>query len=374
MYKSKRLTGLVLVMFMLTMVLGATPGLAGAATTPSDIMGHWAQPEIQKMLDQGNASGYPDGSYRPDFTITRAEFMSMVNRTFGFTNTVPISFTDVQPGDWFYNDVAIAAAHKYVAGYEDNTMRPNSQITRQEMAVIVAQLYQMDMTDMQVLFRFTDQGSIPFWSRGALAAMVKGGYFNGFPDGALKGEIPTNRGMAAYVLARVFGDHGKPPITPPGPPVTPPGQGGSSGGGGGSNFEIVSVAADNLNITPNARGTKNFTVSEKTISQPVGDLDITFSKPIKKASAADITLRVYNDAGVLLGTNDALPKAKLFAEFGSDGNPNVLDCTMDLDYEALMMCLDWYYPGQLVTKVETDVYAKNGDKLTVTLNLDRADV
>lgn len=348
MYKSRKLTGLLLALFMVTMVLGATPAPAQAAATPGDIIGHWAQSEIQTMLDQGNVSGYPDGSFGPDRTLTRAEFMSMINRTFDFTDPAPISFLDVQPGDWFYNDVAIAVAHKYIAGYEDGSMRPNSPITRQEMAVIVAQLSQLDMTDMQVLLRFTDQASIPFWSRGALAAMVKAGYFNGFPDGALRGEIPTNRGMAAYVLARILHDHGSP-----------------------LDFEILKVEVSNLNITPNVPGATKYTISEKTNKIPVGDLVISFNKPIRKTSMDDITLRIYNSSGTLLSTDDPAAKTKLYAEFASKGNPDQLVCRMDLDYEALMLGLDFYYPGQTVTRIETDVFAKNGEKLTVVLNLVR---
>jgi len=372
--KSKKFTGLLLALFLVTAVLGAYPGQVQAADTPNDIVGHWAQAEIQKMLDEGNASGYPDGSFRPDGTLTRAEFMSMVNRTFGFTNTAPISFSDVNPGDWFYNDVAIAVAHQYIAGFEDGTMRPNQPITRQEMAVIVAQLYKLDMTDLEVLARFADRSAIPFWSQGALAAMVKGGYLNGFPDGTLKGDIPTNRGMAAYVLIRIFGDLGAPPITPPGPPVTPPGQGGSSGDGSdnGPSFYIEDIDAANVNFSPDGTSRK-YTVSGIN-TDPIGQVTVTFNRSVQKDDENDMDIRGYSDFNAqgeltwLPGAEDAV-RDLLYAHFAG-GDSDQISGYIESDYAMAYDLMSLYFEGNPEVKcIQVDMYDQANHKLTVTINI-----
>lgn len=374
MLRSKKFTGLLLALFLVTAVLGANPGQLQAATTPNDVVGHWAQAEIQKMLDQGNASGYPDGSFRPEGTLTRAEFMSMVNRTFGFTNTAPISFSDVKPGDWFYNDVAIAAANKYIAGFEDGTMRPNQPITRQEMAVIVAQLYKLDMTDLQVLAPFTDRSAIPFWSQGALAAMVKGGYFSGMPDGTIQCAMPSNRGMAAYVLTRIFGDHGKPPITPPGPPVTPPGQGGGNGGGSdnGPSFFIEDIYAANVNVTPDGTSRK-YTVSGIN-GDPIGNVTVTFNRSVQKDDENDMDIRGYSDFNAqgeltwLPGAEDSV-RDLLYSHFAGGGSDQI-SAYIESDYALAYDLMSLYFEGNPEVKcIQVDMYDQANHKLTVTINI-----
>jgi hypothetical protein len=67
-----------------------TPTVSSPATntqTPSDISGHWAQQTIEKWLSQGLIEGYPDGTFGPDKPVTRAEFVTMVNKAFGLNNS-----------------------------------------------------------------------------------------------------------------------------------------------------------------------------------------------------------------------------------------------------------------------------------------------
>ena len=74
------------------------PGSAVAAGTFTDTSGHWAEDTIESWVGQGFVSGYPDDTFKPDKNITRAEFMTLVNKAFGFTETEPINFSDVEAG------------------------------------------------------------------------------------------------------------------------------------------------------------------------------------------------------------------------------------------------------------------------------------
>lgn len=370
MIRSKKITGLLLALFLVTAVLGANPGQAQAVTTPSDIIGHWAQLQVQSMLDQGNASGDPDGKFRPNDPISRAEFMSMVNRTFDLTNTTAINFTDVKPGDWFYNDVAIAIANGYISGYGDGTMRPNAPITRQEMAVIIVQLLKFDTSDQQVLARFIDRNAIPFWSQGALAAMVKAGYLNGFPDGSLKFAMPTNRGMAAYVLARVFGDN----HTPPGPPVTPLGQnnGGSGGHDNGPSFYIEDIDAANVTFTPDGTSRK-YTVSGIN-TNPIGDVTVTFNRSVQKTDESDMDIRGYSGFDAQ-GELTWLPGAEdfvrdlLYAHFAG-GDSDQISGYIERDYALAYDSMSLYFAGNPEVRcIQVDMYDLANHKLTVTVNI-----
>ena len=77
--------------------------------------------------------GLPDGTFKPDNSITRAEFVTLVNKAFNMTAKAEIDFTDVPAGAWYYGEVAKAKAAGYIGGYPDNTMRPDNPISRQEL-------------------------------------------------------------------------------------------------------------------------------------------------------------------------------------------------------------------------------------------------
>ena len=80
--------------------------LAGLAISlPSDINGHWAQRQITDWISRGLAAGYPDGMYKPDNSIIRAEFMALTNGAFNFTSSSTINYPDVAATDWFAGQV-----------------------------------------------------------------------------------------------------------------------------------------------------------------------------------------------------------------------------------------------------------------------------
>jgi len=73
----------------------------------------------------GSSIRLPDGTFRPDLTVTRAEFVTMVNKSLRITPVTGTSrFKDVKPEDWFAGQVEAAAAYGYVAGNPDGTFSP----------------------------------------------------------------------------------------------------------------------------------------------------------------------------------------------------------------------------------------------------------
>lgn len=98
----------------------------------------WAEEAITVLVESEVLSGYPDGTFRGNANITRAEFTKLVVLAFGeFDESLPCDFSDVDPSDWFAPYIASAKKAGMVNGYEDNTFRPQDFITRQDIAVIV---------------------------------------------------------------------------------------------------------------------------------------------------------------------------------------------------------------------------------------------
>jgi hypothetical protein len=186
---------------MFTGVAGAFA--AGNGQSFQDIQRHWAKSQIQQWVDQGLAHGYKDGTFKPDHTITRAEFVTLVNQAFGLTAKTANSFLDVNAKDWFVDEVSIAKASGYIAGYKDGTFRPNSPISREEVAAILSHLLKLNTSESTQLDQFKDSGLIQ-WSKPFISAVVANGSMNGYPDHTFK---PT--GFITRAEAIVALDHAK---------------------------------------------------------------------------------------------------------------------------------------------------------------------
>ncbi|MFM9412821.1 S-layer homology domain-containing protein [Peptococcus simiae] len=92
-------------------LIGRMKGLAPQAAQYTDLTaGHWAYQAIGGAQKAGIVAGYPDGSFKPDQGVSRAEMVAMVNRAFGYTGTTTgRAFTDLTPGHWAYGEIQKAA-------------------------------------------------------------------------------------------------------------------------------------------------------------------------------------------------------------------------------------------------------------------------
>ncbi|WP_281942554.1 immunoglobulin-like domain-containing protein, partial [Paenibacillus tyrfis] len=180
-------------------------GLSGPETAraAADAAGHWAKTEIANWQDLDLSEGYPDGTFRPDASITRAEFVALVNRVFRLKDKASVDFNDVKARDWHYDEFTKARAAGVVSGYEDGTLRPNVPITRQEAAVVLQGLFQAKASAQNsAVDKFKDAGTIPSWSKAAIEAVVSQGYMNGYPDGSYMPDRPITRAEAVVTLDR----------------------------------------------------------------------------------------------------------------------------------------------------------------------------
>lgn len=248
-----------------SMLFGSLASVS-AAPTPKDIQGHWAQKQLQSWLDKGYLGGYPDGTVKPNKAITRGEYVALINRLFGFTETASISFTDVKTSNWVYSEVAKAVKAGYIGGYENNTFRANNPLTRQEAAVIAAKVLKLGTSSNAI--KFKDNAQISAWAKAAVAAASDKKIINGYPDGTFGPKKSLTRAEAVGIISNSVAH--KPatgggviptptPVVTPTPTATPvpstsptatpvPGGsgggtgGGGGGGGGGGNVTLPSVS------------------------------------------------------------------------------------------------------------------------------------
>lgn len=100
---------------------------------------YWAGAAIQRLSQEKVIQGYPDGFFRPEAGVTRAEFAKMLMRSLGFSPVSPeqSAFTDVPKDYWGYGDIHAAVAHGYMVGYPDGTFKPNGEVTKAEAVTVI---------------------------------------------------------------------------------------------------------------------------------------------------------------------------------------------------------------------------------------------
>jgi parallel beta-helix repeat protein len=189
---------IVTVVFLLSIVLG---GIPTALAQPSDVQGHWAEKKIAEWVAKGLAGGYPDGTFKPNNHITRAEFVALVNRAFEKQDpTATANFKDIKQSHWFYSEVAVAAQAGYVSGYTDGTFKPNNPISRQEVASIMARLLGLGNDAPEAGFK----DSVAAWAKDAVNAVAVARIMGGYTDGTFKATNPITRAEAVVTLDRAM--------------------------------------------------------------------------------------------------------------------------------------------------------------------------
>lgn len=163
----------------------------------TDITGHWAQNTISQMVAKGVAKGYPDGTFRPNNNITRAEFAVMLVRAFQLEAKEGKVFGDTA-NHWAKQDIATAVSYGIANGYNATTFGPNDLITREQMAAMVVKAAKLISATEET--SFADKLSISAWAKEAIATSTKYGIMKGYPDNTVRPKANATRAEAVTVI------------------------------------------------------------------------------------------------------------------------------------------------------------------------------
>ncbi|MCF2944658.1 S-layer homology domain-containing protein [Paenibacillus tarimensis] len=169
----------------------------------TDITGHWASSAISRAAQLGIVNGYSDGSFRPNQSTTRAEFVVMAARAFNWeTDASTKKFKDAgKVPDWAAAAVSAAVEKGLISGYPDGTFRPKNELTREELAVIMAKLLKLN-TKQEGSLNFRDADHINQWAKPYVAAMVEAGLMNGVGNSKFAPDQPATRAEVIAMLVK----------------------------------------------------------------------------------------------------------------------------------------------------------------------------
>lgn len=182
-----------------------TSAPAHAQTTFSDVASnYWASNFIQALSARGVIKGFPDGRFRPNEVVTRAQFASMVSGAFNTPNVrSSADFQDVSSSYWGSNAIRAAYQKGFMTGYPNQTFQPNQQIPRVQALVSLANglNYQPDGDVNSLLNNYSDSSSIPAYARSSVAAATSKRMVVNYPNLT---QLNPNRSMTRAEAASLI--------------------------------------------------------------------------------------------------------------------------------------------------------------------------
>ncbi|HOV80589.1 MAG TPA: S-layer homology domain-containing protein [Bacillota bacterium] len=169
----------------------------------SDVENNWAAAQINELAEAGIIKGYEDGTFRPAEPVTRAQVVTLLARLLGWTGEeAELSFADEIPS-WAGEAVAAAVSRGIVKGYPDGRFLPGRPVTRSEISVILANSIELPPGPSTLSFK--DAGSVPAWAREAVGRVVSAGIIRGYEGNLLKPEANLTRAEMAVLIKRLIG-------------------------------------------------------------------------------------------------------------------------------------------------------------------------
>ena len=191
----KRVTAMLLCLVLSCSILPVT---VQAASHPfKDVSSsHWANSAVEYVYENDLMNGTAPTTFAPSETLTRAMFVTVLGRMDGVnTNSYSgSSFSDVPTGQWYSAYVKWASSQGIVLGTGNGRFSPNSSVTREQMATMIARYVDTSgislPDDSNAVNGFTDTASVSSWARDGLELMRRTGILSGYPDGTFGPKKP----------------------------------------------------------------------------------------------------------------------------------------------------------------------------------------
>jgi len=167
--------------------------------------GHWADSALSQWKETGLLKGDSTGKLHPDRPITRAEFITLINRVFNYEAGAAVSFVDVNGSKWYASEIARAYAAGVVKGDGTGRMNPENNISRAEAAVVLAGAFSLAASSAHSYKEFADSQDVAAWAQTAVSALKENGYVQGRPGNKFAPKASITRAEAMVMINNVMG-------------------------------------------------------------------------------------------------------------------------------------------------------------------------
>lgn len=191
-----------------SMMLGVTV-FANATVFEDMEKTHWAYNDIQSGIEKGLFSGYPDGTFRPESNVTRAEAIKVITTLLGRTTAKPTesTFTDLDVNKWYAPYVNVSEFYFPEKWIDEKLIKADTPITREEtvyaLVTVMQYDYKLAQADLSLVKAFSDKEKIGFGLDGYMALALEFGIISGYQDNTLRPQANITRGEFATLVSRV---------------------------------------------------------------------------------------------------------------------------------------------------------------------------
>jgi hypothetical protein len=164
---------------------------------------YWAKGYIEALASRNIIAGFPDGRFKPDEPVTRAQFAAIIAKAFNPAPKVSaIAFTDVKSDFWAFAVIQTVSRGGFIAGYPDKTFKPQQQIPRVQALVALANGLGLTTDNQNIISYYGDAAQIPGYANSAIASATARGLVVNYPT--VKQLNPTRPATRAEVAAFVY--------------------------------------------------------------------------------------------------------------------------------------------------------------------------
>ena len=179
---------------------------------------YWAYQDIHQLTQSGAIAGYEDGTFKPESNISRAEFSRILGQALGLTTVHGNAFNDTQ-GYWAQHDIYTLVANNIikVSDYGTN-YSPATNITRGEIAVMMVRSLNLEQEALALSGQktsFIDDGTIADYLKGYIVLAKDLGLISGYPDGSFQPASHASRAEASSMIIRLINQTSSPTPVPP---------------------------------------------------------------------------------------------------------------------------------------------------------------
>jgi len=167
-----------------------------------DVQGYWAQSYIQALAAKKIIAGFPDGTFKPNEPVTRAQFAAIISKAFSPTpQRAPLNFTDVSRNFWAYQSIQSAYRGGFMVGYPGGVFKPQEQIPRVQVLVSLANGLSLSSDNANALSVYKDASQIPNYASGPVAAATQRQLVVNYPTPSQlnPNRVATRADVAAFV-------------------------------------------------------------------------------------------------------------------------------------------------------------------------------
>ncbi|OPH50415.1 hypothetical protein BC351_07065 [Paenibacillus ferrarius] len=177
--------------------------------TFDDMIGHWAQKDVENLASKMVIDGTTDRTYTPEMQVTRAQFAALLVRGLGLrAETTPSVFTDVAATQWYASEVGTAAKYGLVQGVGEGRFNPDQLITREQMVVMMMKAVHLVQGEAKAEAvannPFSDQDQLSDYARSAVVEAASKGLVHGKTETTFAPQDAATRAEAAVLIKQAM--------------------------------------------------------------------------------------------------------------------------------------------------------------------------